>query len=1009
MNDNAACDLFVDDSPAAVRTSQILTILAIVALAGNCLLTSPVRFSEAHQQDTSLLKPVVTALGLGGAFPTPRGIEIRDLIYFCGAALLALAAGIRLMTSSRRPRIAFDDLFDVRRRASSPMFWWFVLLLVAAISTYYSHAPEICRGQAIIRFMHAAWWWPLAALLLPRHVPRLASALLIILAILGGVGIWYFVERNLPGTRVKYPIGNELWLGACLLPGVFLAIGLGAARWKWNDAKADRADDEPAPARVSLPIIVSIVCGLLVIGALWLTRSRSAAVGLAAGAAVVVVLCAQRQNRLWAVLVCLILAMAGAMFVQSLRVHGEMGQRAHSVRARLDHEWPYALTLFYQKPIAGHGDGAYSMLAGQYAREEQLDDPAVLSFDGWSWVGRAHNEYLELLADLGLIGMISFIMAIVMTLYVATKFCDRRRDDPQRAAERWLVIGLAAAFFALAVEEFSSIAFREPGMPPIWLSVWAMLWAMVRTTRGEADVEKDEERRIGIPTVRLTGTAIGMGAVALLIFSVQNWRAERAQFESKQALDGGEYKAAADSADFSATHTLHPFRNLISRVYGIDARSAQVATGLHASNDPPSEAIMEIGRQAVVRIDEMQRQAPRFLQLSRMEADLALNLSRAHERLGEMQYARNMAKRYAEAMTRYRADEPFNEDVVLRLWQIRLDASAHERLDWLRALLRRGEFDATFVQLLAYTTARPEFSQSWSDLLNIAMQDRERSPSQWQDRLTPETFRIAGILKSIFAGDPGEGAKYALQAAGLYQVAGPRLFSAHSAALHETVRYRFSADPAGGTDESLELLAEAYAVLATRLPPTEPLPDALGETRLNVLLGAQREEDATAQINKLMPDAEEPIELRLAKAYCLLARAFRDRPEHAEVALSWLRRANELAPDLADGHAVAAWFLLRRGDDAAALEEVKAFLEREPAREPAYRYLAEMEAKFPGSGIWTTLRETIPDYPPATTQPAVEETTKTPAALPAAAPDSDETPAARNEEKPADTETDSAE
>lgn len=982
MNDNASPDLFVDESPAAVRTSRMLTAMAIVILACNCLLTSPGSFSEAHQQDTSLLKPVVTALGLGGAFPTPRGIEIRDMIYFCGAALIALVAGVRLMISSRRPRIALDDLLDVRRRASSPMFWWFVLLLASAISTYYSNAPEVCRGQSIIRFMHAAWWWPLAALLVPRHVPRLASALLIILTLLGAVGIWYFVKRNLPDTRLQYPIGNELWLGACLLPGIFVALGLAMARWKSDGGAADASAEKEAAARVRLPVVVIAICGVVVIAALALTRSRSAAVGIAAGVCAIAFLCAQKRNRLWAVLVCLILALAGAMFVQSLRVHGVMGQRAHSIRARLDHEWPYALSLFEQKPVAGHGDGAYSMLAGQFARQEQLDDPAILSFDEWSWVGRAHNEYLELLADLGLIGMVSFIMAIIVTLYCATKFCDRRRDDPKGAAERWLVIGLAAAFFALAAEEFSNVAFREPGMPPIWLSVWAMLWAMVRSTRGDVDIEKDEHRRLGIPAVRLTGTAIGMGAVALLIFAVQNWRAERAVFEAQQALKDNQFAAAIEKTDFAAMHTLHPFRNLIARVYGITARSAEFAAALHASDDPPGDAVMEIGRQGIMRIDEMQKIAPRFLRLSRLEADLSLNLSRAHERLGEMVYARDMGRRFAEAMTRYRADEPFNEALVVDLWRARPDASVNERLEWLRCLLRWGEFDATFVQLLNDIAMRPDFAQSLNDLFNVAMRDRERPPSQWQDRLTPETFRVAGLLQAVFSGNPAQGAEFAMQAAVLYEAAGPRLFAAHSAALHEAVRYKFSADPINEAQENLATLADAYALLDKRVPPTQPLPEALGETRLRVLLGAAREHDAKAQLDKLQPDAKEPIERRLAVAYRMLAEQFIERAEHGETALAWARRSIALGPDLPDAYAVAAWILLRRGDDAEALQAVRDFLARAPDKEMAYRYLGLMETRLPGGGIWTTLRETIADYPPPALQPnASQPTTTEPGAI----------------------------
>ena len=231
-SDTPSPELLVDDSPAARRTSIALAVVAAIALFGNCLLTSPRAFSQAHQQDSSLLKIVVGALALtgpdssAGAFPTYRGVEIRNLFFFLGAAALALIAAFRLVSTDRRPRATGDDLLDFRRRAASPYFWWLILLLVSVLSSTFSHAPDVCKGQSIMRFLALAWWWPLAALLAPRQVARLSGALVAALGLTAAVGLWYYAERNRPGTALSYPVGNELWFGACLLPGVFVALGL---------------------------------------------------------------------------------------------------------------------------------------------------------------------------------------------------------------------------------------------------------------------------------------------------------------------------------------------------------------------------------------------------------------------------------------------------------------------------------------------------------------------------------------------------------------------------------------------------------------------------------------------------------------------------------------------------------------------------------------------------------------------------------------------------------------
>ena len=188
MQSDTSTDLLVDDSAAARRTGAALIAVAAVALIGNCLLTSPYGFSDRHHKDTSLLKPVVTALALDGAFPTARYPEIKNLIFYTGAVVLALIAALRLVSTDRRPRISGDDLLDFRRRAASPYFWWILLLITSVISSVFSDAPDICKGQTIIRFLHLAWWWPRAALHAPRHLPQLAVSRL--------------VARGLTGTLV---------------------------------------------------------------------------------------------------------------------------------------------------------------------------------------------------------------------------------------------------------------------------------------------------------------------------------------------------------------------------------------------------------------------------------------------------------------------------------------------------------------------------------------------------------------------------------------------------------------------------------------------------------------------------------------------------------------------------------------------------------------------------------------------------------------------------------------
>ncbi len=633
-------------------------VIATVALVGNCLLTSPPRFSAAHEADRSLLKPVVSALALGGAYPTARLVEIRNLFFYVGAAALALIAGIRLLSSDRRPRLSGDDLLDFRRRARSPYFWWLLLLLASVLSSLFSHAPDMCKGQTIIRFLHLAWWWPLAALLAARHVRSLTALLLTVLSVTAALGVWYHVVRNSAGTALAYPIGNPLWQGACLLPGLFLSVGLFAGCF--GKVMSDGEEDAAAPpsdASTAWMKRIGLVAAFgVILAALLLTRSRSAGFGLIAGVFALAAVVSTKILRRVVVLVALILAIWGAVWVQGLRTEGVMGQRAHSVRVRLNHEWPYALTMFFQKPVLGHGDGSYALLAGQYARDEQLEDPRTISFDGWSWFDRAHNEYLQLLSELGLVGMIAFCMAMVLTLYRAVQYCDRARSDRAARSRRWLVMGLVGALVALAFEEIASPAFREPGLPPILLTVWAALWALVRAQQ-QAPEPAPEARRLGNFGLRMGGVATGIVAVILGYFGIQDWRGARAHFDGDGHMTREQYDESIALADFAEAHRLDPFRKAIARLLTVWARANQFEALLEGSDLPPTDAELAFGQDALARLRRLDAAAPRFLRSALLRASLNEDLAVAYGLRGESDSERDCKRACLEALAAHRQNE----------------------------------------------------------------------------------------------------------------------------------------------------------------------------------------------------------------------------------------------------------------------------------------------------------------------------------------------------------------
>ena len=980
MHSDISPDAEGSASDAARRAGLAIVITATIVLAGDALLTCPSRFSKAHQNDTSLLRPLVSVLGLFGEFGTARGVEIRNLVFYIGAASVSIIAGICLATGSVRSRYSIDDLLDGRSRAASPVFWWFVLLIVSALSSIFSHAPSFCQGQMIVRLLHFAWWWPIATILSPRQVRALAIAFVAVLSATAAVGLAYQFIRiapNQPGARLQYPLGNELWLAACLLPGLFIACSIAVSALRTGQTHEYDSEAEVVAERKSKSarwpgLIASLLAAMILMMALVLTRSRSAAVGLAAGVFAIVVMILPARRRLPAIFVICLIGVAAALTMQQLRADGSTAARAHSIRARLDYEWPYALRLFMSKPIAGNGDGAYSLLAGGLGRDDQLDDPGIMRFDESSWPAHAHNEFLELLSDVGLVGTIAFMVALGIPLYRALRFCDEHRYDPNRASQRWLAMGLSGALVAMIVEACGTPAIREPGANAIFITVWACLWACVRR-QGRPSPSDSDEKPVATNTVRLFGVGVCIAAVVLGYRGAQDWWAMRARYEATQHLSQGEFARAVADADFAAASALDPFQRTSAFMISAWARSLLFDQLIATTDRPLNDEEMDVSRNALMRLSVLDHAAPRFLRVSRLRADLSLNRARAYARRGDLRNEAECRRDFAAALERSRADEPFLIDRVENLWRINQTATTADRLLWLKCLLRGGEVEPTFESMLRAGMAAPDFNRTLSELVETAREDADRQPAQWRDRLSPESLRLAAMALAI-QGDFAKALELLAVAENLYEKAMPRLFAGLGATIHDAVRYRVLQAPLESAAGELAEIGRAYRAAHGNLAPGELIPDpSLGRTRALLLLLSGDEPAAQHQLERIQRPGDPPTDQRLADLYLQLATIMTDRsPDHLRIARDAAGRAAELVPDSPRPHAIAAELSLASGDKDAALTHLRRLtsLPSDPRVDPG-KFLSALRDRFRDSTVWAELEPELAELIPTTsTAPA---------------------------------------
>ncbi len=218
--------------------------------------------------------------------------------------------------------------------------------------------------------------------------------------------------------RVGGPIGDPNDFAFFLLPAIALGLavrGAGGRRWPWDLATL---------------LVVVAVLGTLSRGAL-LGLLAMGALALAAG--MVRLRTALGISVVAGVVVLAVLAVAPGLVATSLEQKGVVA--GQNVSERLD-LWAAAGRMTLESPVVGLGPGAFSQHHDEYtsALPEDVNHPLDV----------AHNTWLEVSSELGLVGLLAFVALLVVACGTAWT-CWRRTREPLAAGTAAGLVGCAVA------------------------------------------------------------------------------------------------------------------------------------------------------------------------------------------------------------------------------------------------------------------------------------------------------------------------------------------------------------------------------------------------------------------------------------------------------------------------------------------------------------------------------------------------------------------------------------
>ena len=394
-----------------------------------------------------------------------KAIFIVDKVAFCGfAAMLFFVAvsnaiveacfGIIYFCLIVRAVIYRPRLKDVREFFAEPVnlsvliFYGTIALSLFVSPDFHKsfHAWFFKWGQGVFLFYFGR-------IFLKREQVQVLLKIFAASAVLVGIdglyqkfrGVDFMMGYHYEGERITAAFSNTNSLAAYLIAPVFVIFSLVFLAKKWRKI---------IPA---VGFLVVLVCFLF-------TYSRGAWIGFFSGIIVWLAI-APRRHKLVLLAIfaaCIIFVLCVPFAYQRIAIIFQAGGDAH--RLELSHT---ALTMFKESPLIGKGIGLFM---------DQMSSYGTLSKH------YAHNCYLQMLAETGLLGLLAFLGMLITIFYQAGMYLKRQYDG--------LYYGLLVGLFAYLVYAFFAIQLYS-------LRLVMLFWALLSFAASYPRIEEALRLRVG--------------------------------------------------------------------------------------------------------------------------------------------------------------------------------------------------------------------------------------------------------------------------------------------------------------------------------------------------------------------------------------------------------------------------------------------------------------------------------------------------------------------------------
>ena len=399
---------------------------------------------------------------------THHASEVKFFIFAAGTLVLVAVVAAEVLFGGLRLREAFAT--PAQKHVLLAVL---VYLVVAAASILW--APY--RVAAIFRtfeiLLYVVWTLLVVVVLRTRRDVAHLTGLFLAAGVLMASAAFIFNDF---GEQFWLPIGNPNWLAACLLIPMMLALEgvlanlIGRNRRLW--------------AAGLYALAFALMAAVLA-----LTGSESAEVSFLLALVVLPILLRVKRRRLIACTIVAAIVLAAAADL-TLGNPGKLRAfaRSKSVAIRLD-MWRWSLDLAGRNPVSGLGAGGYLPNVSEVSARDMDRNPGYYA----DITVHAHNEPLEVLVELGILGLVAFLWPVGVLLFAVS----RPARDGGADRLRMKLAALAAGWLAVFLQSLLTVGIRFWSVPVVFWTGLGLLTASLGLSARERGEEQPPGRAGG--------------------------------------------------------------------------------------------------------------------------------------------------------------------------------------------------------------------------------------------------------------------------------------------------------------------------------------------------------------------------------------------------------------------------------------------------------------------------------------------------------------------------------